>query len=415
LRMQRGFREHAQSGRLRLLLVNALMSKSSRIEERVRGSEIGRGDICFLSRTNAEHVDDYALQILVWARRRRKVRRALASRRKMLSRTFSFESLTPYKAVSRMRFEKRHIAEIARRIRWKRVTGIGQMQTGRRRYTASCTEATCILLWRLAMPSRVEDLEEHFYRSASSICELFYEALECLLSTFGSLLHDFNAIAPLLRARSGTYARAIAERAGNATQRCVGFIDGTVIEIAKPSGLAQRATYSGHKRRHALKWQAITGPDGIILNLFGPVEGRRHDMHLFHASSVEEMLAEYLIVEGQQYHLYADAGYVLRPYMLVGFTGTLTPQEQAFNRIMSRVRVAVEWAFKDIKKYFCHSCFARKMVLSQSPVSWYLASALLWNFRVVLYGSSTFRYFDVEPPILSEYLGLLGTAAQESQ
>jgi DDE superfamily endonuclease len=87
------------------------------------------------------------------------------------------------------------------------------------------------------------------------------------LSTFGRLLQDFNTIAPLLRARLSTYARAIAERAGNSTQRCVGFIDGTVIEIAKPSGLAQRATYSGHKRRHALKWQAIKGPDGIILNI----------------------------------------------------------------------------------------------------------------------------------------------------
>jgi hypothetical protein len=79
-----------------------------------------------------------------------------------------------------MRFEKRHITEIAKRIRWKRVTGIGQIQTGRRRHTASCTQATCILLWWLTMPSRVEDLEEHIYRSASSICELFYEALECL-------------------------------------------------------------------------------------------------------------------------------------------------------------------------------------------------------------------------------------------
>jgi hypothetical protein len=46
--------------------------------------------------------------------------------------------------------------------------------------------------------------------------------------------------------------------------------------------------------------------------------------------------------------------------------------------------------------------------------SWYLASALMWNFRVALYGSPTSLYFDVEPPILSQYLGLLGTAAQES-
>ena len=35
--------------------------------------------------------------------------------------------------------------------------------------------------------------------------------------------------------------------------------------------------YNGHKRLHALKYQSVTTPSGMIANLFGLVEGKRHD------------------------------------------------------------------------------------------------------------------------------------------
>ena len=33
----------------------------------------------------------------------------------------------------------------------------------------------------------------------------------------------------------------------------------------------------GHKRVHAIKFQFLVAPTGLIANLCGPVEGRRHD------------------------------------------------------------------------------------------------------------------------------------------
>ena len=57
---------------------------------------------------------------------------------------------------------------------------------------------------------------------------------------------------------------------------CLRFIDGTLRPIRRPEK-RQRAVYNGHKRVHALKFQAVALPNGIIANLFGPVEGRRHD------------------------------------------------------------------------------------------------------------------------------------------
>jgi hypothetical protein len=45
---------------------------------------------------------------------------------------------------------------------WSETSILGQVRTARRRYCASESEALCMLLSHLAMPSRVEDLEKHF-------------------------------------------------------------------------------------------------------------------------------------------------------------------------------------------------------------------------------------------------------------
>ena len=35
--------------------------------------------------------------------------------------------------------------------------------------------------------------------------------------------------------------------------------------------------YNGHKRVHSLKFQAVAALNGLIANLYGSVEGRRHE------------------------------------------------------------------------------------------------------------------------------------------
>ncbi|XP_075543000.1 uncharacterized protein LOC142576660 [Dermacentor variabilis] len=52
-------------------------------------------------------------------------------------------------------------------------------------------------------------------------------------------------------------------------QNCWGFIDGTARAICRPSR-DQKLFFSGHKRFHALKYQAIMCPNGIICQLNGP-------------------------------------------------------------------------------------------------------------------------------------------------
>jgi nuclease HARBI1 len=217
-----------------------------------------------------------------------------------------------------------------------------------------------------------------------------------------------NFPADLLRKLAAAYAVAVANKSG-ALQNCVGFIDGTKIQIARPPGTMQRATYSGHKRFNCLKFQVISAPDGLALRFAGPVEGRRHDMAIFSESNIEDDLAAHLSIDGRQYCIYGDSAFVLREYLIVGFDGTgITPAQAAFNKAMSKSRVTVKWIFKDIKKYWTHAAFPRKLALSRKPVGvLYGTSIILWNLRCCLYGSPTSRFFSCPPPTLANYIGLV--------
>ena len=74
----------------------------------------------------------------------------------------------------------------------------------------------------------------------------------------------------------------------------------------------QREVYNGHKRKHALKYQAVTTPDGFIANFFGPVVGRRHDWWMFAQSGLDEVLRTVLSIGDKQYVIYGDSGYVAK-------------------------------------------------------------------------------------------------------
>lgn len=65
------------------------------------------------------------------------------------------------------------------------------------------------------------------------------------------------------------YAQVISQR-GSPLQNCFGFVGGTVRPIAKPDN-NQRIVYNTRKRLHALKFQSLALPNGIIGYLYGPV------------------------------------------------------------------------------------------------------------------------------------------------
>jgi hypothetical protein len=90
---------------------------------------------------------------------------------------------------------------------------------------------------------------------------------------------------------------------------------------------------------------SIVTPDGIVLHFFGPVEGRRHDLTLMRESKLDDLFAD---PRARGYHIYGDAAYPNRGYLISGYKGeNLSPEEMQFNMLMSKCRESVEWGFKD--------------------------------------------------------------------
>ena len=102
--------------------------------------------------------------------------------------------------------------------------------------------------------------------------------------------------------------------------------------------------YNGHKRVHAIKFQAIVTPNGLIANLFGPVEGRRHDSGMLADSGLLPQLEEHCHTpNNMQLCIYGDMGYPVRPQLQTPFRGVnITPEQNDYNNAMSKVRTAVE-------------------------------------------------------------------------
>ena len=80
------------------------------------------------------------------------------------------------------------------------------------------------------------------------------------------------------------YAQAIS-RKESPLKNCFGFVDRTVRQISRPSD-NQHLVYNGHKRVPALKFQAVVIPSGLVANLYGLVEGRRHDAGMLEESGL---------------------------------------------------------------------------------------------------------------------------------
>ena len=125
------------------------------------------------------------------------------------------------------------------------------------------------------------------------------------------------------------YAQAIS-RKGSPLKNCFGFVDGTVRQISRP-GDNQHLVYNGHKRVPALKFQAVVIPSGLVANLYGPIEGRRHDAGMLEESGLLNIF----------YYYY----YFLLLFYFISHTQTIT-----IHYIYNSLQVTVIVYNKEIKR-----------------------------------------------------------------
>ena len=89
----------------------------------------------------------------------------------------------------------------------------------------------------------------------------------------------------------------------------------------------------------------------MTANLFGPVEGKRHDCTILAMSGLLQTLQRYSHgPNGEVLWIFKDPAYLLRRNLLAPYNGAQLTQEQTdFNSSMSKVRVTVEWMFGEVK------------------------------------------------------------------
>ena len=270
----------------------------------------------------------------------------------------------------------------------------------RERYAVPALEALCILLRRLTWPARITvEMLEFFGRSGPALSAIVMHMVQQLHDKYKSkIAFDREHIA----ANAATFAERI-QATGCPLANCFAFIDGTCRPCARPVR-NQRIMYSGHKKVHGLKFQSVITPDGIIVSLFGPVEGRRHDLFLLKLSQLEARLSEMPQLEG--FLMYGDQGYRYSNHIAIPFACPKNKDEERFNALMTQVRISVEHGFGRIVNEFQFLNFKIYMKILEAPVgAYYLVAAFLLNCQSCLRGTNPqAEKYSLSPPSLENYL-----------
>ncbi|XP_070379835.1 uncharacterized protein [Dermacentor albipictus] len=264
-------------------------------------------------------------------------------------------------------------------------------------------EALLIALRRLAYPNRWSDLEDVFGRHTSVMSSIVASVFGHIETTFGHLLSLTNH-RWLNLANIALFSQAVHDRGAPLTN-CWGFVDGTARPICRPT-YNQRMYFSGHKRVHVVKYQAIMCANGIVCDLAGPYLGHRHDAGILRESGLYEKLLQ--LMQGNTFTIYGDPAYPLRPLLMRPYAGArLNEQQQEFNTAMSTVRQSVEWGFGKTISLFAFLDYKKNQkVFLQNVPQMYKVATILTNCHTCLHGNQVAMFFHLRPPPLKEYLVL---------
>ncbi len=303
--------------------------------------------------------------------------------------------------VSWFRFERYEIEQIIRDL------NLPEFIISDDRDRAPTFHVFCLLCAKYAYPIRFCQLIREFHKSASAMSRLIKTLRQLLYSRFS---HRLRHPPPLDAEQCATFASKCRSICGHPI--VVGFIDGTVREICRPTKL-QGPLYSGKDRIHSLKYQAINTPDGIIRHLAGPYPGSRHDQFMLRESSILDWIAEFPVQQGTNWPhvIYADMGYSVVPGCIEVpfYDEAINVMHAAYNNAMSSARISVEWAFGAILRHWASLRYVpQQQLLSNRKIGQvFFVAAFLTNCLNCLHPNQTSQYFNCTPPSLEAYLAWL--------
>jgi hypothetical protein len=180
-----------------------------------------------------------------------------------------------------------------------------------------------------------------------------------------------------------------------------GAVDGSLFSIPRPHGAAQRIYYTQYKKKHAAKCLMVFGPDGCILHAAYNLPGAWHDSM---AAAVGGLYHHLAVAVPQGKFLLGDSAFIRGPHVLDTATArTLlghTPEEviilRAASKMVSKVRILVEWSFGGLKKTFQILQTRLPRTSSGRKIIFELCFHL-WNYRVrTMRVGEVVRVFNLE-------------------
>ena len=163
---------------------------------------------------------------------------------------FSLDDMNDAECLGEFRFRKHDLPLLAE------VIQIPDSFTCYQRTVTSGMEGLCVLLRRLSYPCRFSDIIPRFGRPVPVLSMVSNQVLTYKYDIHGHRITQWNhqiLSQPLLQLYSDTIAAQ-----GSALDNCWALLMGLFV-------------YNGHKREHALKFQCVALPNGLIGHLYGPV------------------------------------------------------------------------------------------------------------------------------------------------
>lgn len=200
------------------------------------------------------------------------------------------------------------------------------------------------------------------------------------------------------------------------TFRVAMFHDDTVIASCRPgsgplknggrkSNFIQMAFYNGWKKHHGFKFQTVELPNGMCMDMTRPFSFRRNDLEVLAKSKLNERLAQVQSGDPVQYCSYGDGIFPIDSHTIGKHVGDPTDLQRYENRMMSKIRIANEWAYGVTANLFPYVKYraAQKLLLNKLTTKFYTVATLLRNSHMCLYEGLASNYFDCDTPSLENY------------
>jgi len=271
-------------------------------------------------------------------------------------------------------------------------------------------EGLAILLYRLSNKTDFYQMASMFGRARAAICRIFNTMLERVYDECAH--HVKNLPEQYIEQNAMTFSELVHSKLQLESVNVWGFIDGTLRPIARP-GVGQQLFYDGHHKQHGVAYQCIVAPNGIILQMYGPAEGRRHDSQIMRQSGISDFCVS--LYDDQQVSLIGDNGYALEGWLLKPYrkrARIADPLKAELSRRLSSVRIVVEHAFAVVtnKFRFMHDD-KEKSILKSTPAKQFLVATFLTNCVTCCEAgnliSSIFNANHSTIPTLEEYFAIV--------